>query len=40
MSTQYQRARRHAYWKGFSIALLAFSGWIVVASYAGTVTNF
>lgn len=39
MSTAYQRARRHAYWKGCSIALLAFASWIAVASWAGTLTG-
>lgn len=39
MSTQVQRARRHAYWKGFSIALFAFSTWMAVVSFAGSLTN-
>ena len=39
MASQYQRARRYAYWKGFAIALLVFTGWIYVSALAGRVTR-
>jgi len=39
MASNYQRARRYAYWKGFSIALLVFTGLIYVSALAGSITQ-
>ena len=39
MASQRQRSLRYAWWRGFSIALLVFTGWIYVSALAGRVTG-
>ena len=39
MASQYQRALRIAFWRGFSIALVAFTGWAVAYGLADRISN-
>lgn len=39
MASQRQRSLRYAWWRGFAIALLVFTGWIYVSALAGRVTG-
>ncbi len=39
MASQYQRAKRHAWWRGFAIALAAFTGWVVAYGLADRISN-
>lgn len=39
MASNYQRARRYAWWRGFSIALVAFTCWVVAHGLADRISN-
>jgi len=39
MASQRQRSLRYAWWRGFSIALVAFTGWAVAYGLADRITN-
>lgn len=39
MASKYQVARRYAFWRGFAIALVAFTGWALAHGLADRITN-
>lgn len=39
MPSRYQRAKRYAFWRGATLALLVFTGWIVASGLAGSITS-
>jgi hypothetical protein len=39
MASTFQRARRYAFWRGFAIALVAFTGWVVAYGLADRISN-
>ena len=39
MASNVQRARRLAFWRGFAIALVAFTGWIAAYGLADLISN-
>ncbi|MCO8160946.1 hypothetical protein NRB16_24630 [Pseudomonas sp. LJDD11] len=39
VTSRYQKARRWAFWRGFTISLLVYTGWILLSAFAGHLTR-
>ncbi len=39
MASQRQRSLRYAWWRGFAVTLVAFTGWVVAYGLADRISN-